>query len=92
MERSCWDPDREDSILVVLEDACGPGEGYLASIIAVLRAIEDVELRGFGGFRLRDRRARIGQNPRRDASIQVPPKRVANFKRGKRLRRNLVDK
>lgn len=33
---------------------------FLESIIASLRAGEGVELRGFGSFRLRDRRARIG--------------------------------
>ena len=64
---------------------------FLESIIASLRAGEGVELRGFGSFRLRDRRARMGRNPRSGESIQVPPKRVAYFKLGKELRSKLID-
>ena len=50
-----------------------------------------MELRGFGSFRLRDRRARQGRNPRSGESIQVPPKRVVYFKLGKELRSKLID-
>jgi integration host factor subunit beta len=64
---------------------------FLESIIASLRTGEGVELRGFGSFRLRDRRARMGRNPRSGESIQVPPKRVAYFKLGKELRSKLID-
>jgi integration host factor subunit beta len=50
-----------------------------------------VELRGFGSFRLRDRKARQGRNPRSGQSIHVPPKRVVYFKLGKELRSRLID-
>jgi integration host factor subunit beta len=64
---------------------------FLEAIVASLRAGEGVELRGFGSFRLRDRRARVGRNPRSGASIKVPPKRVVYFKLGKELRNKLID-
>ena len=64
---------------------------FLDSIIDSLKAGEGVELRGFGSFRLRDRRARQGRNPRSGESIQVPPKRVVYFKLGKELRSKLID-
>ncbi len=64
---------------------------FLASIIASLRAGEGVELRGFGSFRLRDRRARQGRNPRSGENIQVAPKRVVYFKLGKELRTKLIE-
>ena len=64
---------------------------FLEAIIASLRAGEGVELRGFGSFRLRDRRARQGRNPRSGESIKVPPKRVVFFKLGKELRSKLID-
>ena len=64
---------------------------FLESIIESLRTTgEGVELRGFGSFRLRDRRARQGRNPRSGESIQVPPKRVVYFKLGKELRSKLI--
>lgn len=64
---------------------------FLDSIIESLKTGEGVELRGFGSFRLRDRRARQGRNPRSGESIQVPPKRVVYFKLGKELRSKLID-
>ena len=64
---------------------------FLESIIKSLRTGEGIELRGFGSFRLRDRRARQGRNPRSGESIQVPPKRVVYFKLGKELRSKLID-
>ena len=56
------------------------------SIVESLRVGSKIELRGFGSFRLRDRRARIGRNPRTGARVDVPAKRVCYFKPGKTLR------
>ncbi len=64
---------------------------FLDAIVHSLRGGEGVELRGFGSFRLRDRRARVGRNPRSGESIKVPPKRVVYFKLGKELRNKLID-
>jgi integration host factor subunit beta len=50
-----------------------------------------VELRGFGSFRIRERNARIGRNPKSGVQVDVPAKRVPFFKAGKELR-ELVDK
>jgi integration host factor subunit beta len=49
-----------------------------------------VELRGFGSFRVRKRRARQGRNPQSGNPVQVPAKRVPYFKPGKELKA-LVD-
>ena len=64
---------------------------FLESIIESLRTGEGIELRGFGSFRLRDRKARLGRNPRSGESIQVAPKRVVYFKLGKELRSKLIE-
>jgi integration host factor subunit beta len=64
---------------------------FLETIIESLKTGEDIELRGFGSFRLRDRKARLGRNPCNGDSIQVPPKRVVYFKLGKELRSKLID-
>jgi integration host factor subunit beta len=42
-----------------------------------------VELRGFGAFSTKSRRARTGRNPRTGESVEVDPKRVPFFKCGK---------
>ena len=64
---------------------------FLNSIIAALKAGDSVELRGFGSFRLRERKPRVGRNPRSGQSIEVPSKRVVFFKLGKDLRAKLID-
>jgi integration host factor subunit beta len=48
-----------------------------------------VELRGFGAFSTKSRRARTGRNPRTGESVEVDPKRVPFFKCGKELRERL---
>jgi integration host factor subunit beta len=56
------------------------------SIISSLNAGEKIELRGFGSFRVRERNARKGRNPKTGASVNIPAKRVAYFKPGKELK------
>ena len=56
------------------------------TITEALAKGDKVELRGFGSFRIRRRRARRGRNPKTGTSINVPPKRVPFFKVGKELR------
>ena len=48
-----------------------------------------VELRGFGAFSIKQRKARIGRNPRTGAAVEVSAKRVPYFKTGKQLRNML---
>ena len=48
-----------------------------------------VELRGFGAFSTRERKARMGRNPRTGESVDVPAKRVPFFKAGKAMRERL---
>ncbi len=47
---------------------------------------DKVELRGFGSFRIRDRKSRQGRNPKTGDTVEVPAKRVPFFKAGKELR------
>ena len=58
----------------------------LQSITASLSAGDKVELRGFGSFRIRERKPRIGRNPKSGELVEVPAKKVPFFKAGKELR------
>ena len=49
------------------------------SIIDFLNRGEEIELRGFGSFRIRERAARVGRNPRSGESVKVPPKTIPPF-------------
>ena len=57
------------------------------SIIDALHQEDKVELRGFGSFRIRQRRARQGRNPKTGEKVRVPAKRIPYFKPGKELKR-----
>ena len=61
-------------------------QAVLDSIVQSLKSGTKVELRGFGSFRLRNRAARIGRNPKTGAKVHVPAKRVPYFKPGKDLK------
>ena len=63
---------------------------YLTASSVLLQSGDKVEIRGFGSFHTRQRRGRIGRNPRTGARIEVPPKRIPFFKLSKELRK-LVD-
>lgn len=64
-------------------------ETVFDAIAGALRAGDEVEIRGFGSFRLRHRGARLTRNPRTGEQIMVPPKRVPFFRPGKALRERL---
>ena len=61
------------------------------SIIDTLNHGEKIELRGFGSFRVRSRRARRGRNPKTGAQVAIPAKRVPYFKPGKELKEIIND-
>ncbi|REJ78861.1 MAG: HU family DNA-binding protein [Acidobacteria bacterium] len=56
------------------------------SIVSTLNKGEKIELRGFGSFRVRERNARKGRNPKTGEPVEIPAKRVAYFKPGKDLK------
>ena len=59
---------------------------FFESIVGSLRRQEKVELRGFGSFKRRHRKARVGRNPKTGARVEVPAKVVPYFKPGKELK------
>ncbi len=69
---------RKDSELIV--------ESVFQSIIRSLRAGEKIEIRGFGSFRTRERKPRVGRNPKTGARVEVPAKKIPYFKPSKELK------
>ena len=56
------------------------------SVIKALKAGDKLEVRGFGSFRVRQRNARVGRNPKTGDKVEVPAKRVPYFKPSKELK------
>ena len=61
-----------DAFLDALKDALARGDGF--------------ELRGFGTFKVRHRKARTGRNPRTGEAVEVPARGVPVFKPSRHLR------
>ena len=72
------DVTRRDSEVIV--------ETIFDSIVHSLRAGDKIEIRGFGSFRTRQRRGRVGRNPKTGAKVEVPPKKIPFFKPSKELK------
>lgn len=69
---------RKDSEVIV--------EAIFDSVVRSLRNGDKIEIRGFGSFRTRERRPRIGRNPKTGARVEVPAKRIPYFKPSKELK------
>jgi len=54
--------------------------------IAALQKGEKIEIRGFGSFRTRERRGRVGRNPKTGEKVEVPAKKIPYFKPSKELK------
>ena len=61
-------------------------EAALKSVVTALQKGEEVEIRGFGSFRFRNRAPRKGRNPKTGEKVDVPPKKIPYFKMGKELK------
>jgi len=70
-------PRKESEIIV---------ETVFESIIEALQKGDKIEIRGFGSFRTRQRRGRVGRNPKTGAKVTVPPKKIPFFKPSKELK------
>jgi integration host factor subunit beta len=61
-------------------------ETIFDSIIQALQSGDKIEIRGFGSFRTRERRGRVGRNPKTGAKVEVPAKKIPFFKPSKELK------
>jgi integration host factor subunit beta len=73
-------PDRSAEQLQHFLDA------FFQTIQETLCQDDKVELRGFGSFRVRHRKPRLGRNPKTGEPVSVPAKKVPFFKAGRELK------
>ena len=69
---------RKDSEVIV--------EALFDSVVRALKNSDKLEVRGFGSFRIRKRKARQGRNPKTGEKVDVPEKKVPYFKPSKELK------
>ncbi len=56
------------------------------SMTDAIKRGERIELRGFGSFEVRERKPRMGRNPKSGAQVELKERKVPFFKTGKELR------
>lgn len=61
-------------------------DAILEHVKTVLSHGEPVILRRFGSFQVREKRARVGRNPKTGEEAGIPARRVVRFKYGKHFR------
>src|SRR5204863_6771911 len=69
---------RKDSEVIV--------DTLFESVMKALKTGDQLAVRGFGSFRVRQRNARVGRNPKTGEKVEVPAKRVPYFKPSKELK------
>lgn len=60
-------------------------EDLFAELAHALKRGELVDVRGFGTFRIRLSKARLGRNLHTGGTVPIPPRRVPSFRPGKEL-------
>ncbi len=66
-------------------------EGFFKTVIDALRAGKGIEIRGFGTYKVKKKRARQARNPKTGEQVFVPEHYVPTFKFSREFK-ELVDK
>lgn len=65
---------------------------FLDNVSDLLVQGKHLEIRGFGTFKIKERKARMARNPRTGESVPVPARRVPVFKVSKMLKEKVAGK
>ena len=65
-------------------------EAILAKMCDALGKGENVKISGFGSFILRDKRERIGRNPKTGVEVPITPRRVMTFRASQLLKERVT--
>ena len=64
-------------------------------VVGALRGGKNIEIRGFGTYKIVKRKARIGRNPKNSELVQIPEKKAIKWKMSKtffnRLNKNFTE-
>jgi integration host factor subunit alpha len=71
-------------------EALGLVEGILDHMSQALEKGQNVKISGFGTFLLRDKRQRIGRNPKTGVEVPITPRRVMTFRASQMLKDRIV--
>jgi integration host factor subunit beta len=76
---------------LTLSDVDAAVHCIIEKMITELASGGRVEIRGFGSFSLKHRRAKIGRNPKTGVAVSIPQKHTVYFKPGADLKKRVDD-
>lgn len=65
-------------------------EAILAKMCDAMAEGENVKISGFGSFVLRDKKERIGRNPKTGVEVPITPRRVMTFRASHKLKERIA--
>ena len=65
---------------IIRKDVALAVDAFLDSVKDSMKDGKHIEIRGFGTFKLKQRKSRIGRNPKTDEKVEVPARIVPTFK------------
>lgn len=81
-------------------EAIGPGitkkdcalvvDGFLNAVKLALANGDHIEIRGFGTFKVKNRKSRMARNPRTGEAVRVPARAVPVFKPSKHFQKRVT--
>ena len=66
-------------------------EEILAKMCEAMGEGENVKISGFGSFVLRDKKERIGRNPKTGVEVPITPRRVMTFRASHKLKSRIAN-
>ncbi|MFO8144852.1 MAG: HU family DNA-binding protein [Candidatus Syntrophosphaera sp.] len=76
---------------IIRKDVAVVVDSLLQSIKDSLSKGNHIEIRGFGTFKLKTRKPRVGRNPKTDEKVPVPARTVPTFKFSREFKNSVVD-
>ncbi len=76
---------------IIRKDVAVVVDSLLQSIKDSLTEANHIEIRGFGTFKLKTRKPRVGRNPKTDEKVPVPARTVPTFKFSRDFKTSVVD-
>ena len=91
VERVTEQISRTAGPMISKKDCARVVDAFLEAVKEALKQQHNIEVRGFGTFKIRQRKTRMARNPRTGAPVEVSARPVPVFKPSKELRAMVAD-
>ncbi len=89
---------KADLVKIISENTGIIRKDVAVVVDAFLQAVKDslikgnhIEIRGFGTYKLKTRKPRVGRNPKTDQKVPVPERTVPTFKFSREFKNSVLD-